>query len=414
MQERVLILGSMDEFVELVKTAKERGYYVIVCDGYKDGPAKKEADKYYNIDVRNVEDIVKICKKENITGIMGSYSDVLFEQITLIADKAGLKWYVKPEKLKYYREKDEMKSLFRKLDIKTPNSKVITREFCDEDFEDMCFPIVAKPVNGYGSKGIRLINSKKELEGLFDEIVEYSTIKDRIIIEDYINAKEHNLMGFVADGEVFIIGIGDREKNPIQGNSIPLLNRIVYPSRDIDEVYIKAKTILQKFADYTGQKWGPLCMQFFFDTEIYVCEIAGRFLAYEHEMITYASGLNYEELLLDYLYDEQKAKETLKKHSPFFEKNVAGLYMLAENGECAQKQTCVDEIEKWKGVFEARKYYKDGEKIDLYKKSYFARFYIESDSRKELDELTDRIFKNFSIISTENREIAIRFFLEQK
>ena len=177
---------------------------------------------------------------------------------------------------------------------------------------------------------------------------------------------------------------------------------------------MKAKTILQKFADYTGQKWGPLCMQFFFDTEIYVCEIAGRFLAYEHEMITYASGLNYEELLLDYLYDEQKAKETLKKHSPFFDKNVAGLYMLAENGECAQKQTCVDEIEKWKGVFEARKYYKDGEKIDLYKKSYFARFYIESDSRKELDELTDRIFKNFSIISTENREIAIRFFLEQK
>lgn len=414
MQERVLILGSMDEFVELVKTAKKRGYYTIVCDGYKDGPAKKEADKSYNIDVRNVEDIVEICKTENITGIMGSYSDVLFEQITLIADKAGLKWYVKPEKLKYYREKDKMKSLLRKLDIKTPNSKVIKRGFSTEDLESICFPLVAKPINGYGSKGIIIVNSKKELEDMFDKVVEYSTIKDRIIVEDYINTKEHNLMGFVVDGEVFIIGIGDREKNPIQGNSVPLLNRIVYPSRDVNEMYAKSKDILQKFADYTGQKWGPLCMQFFFDKEICVCEIAGRFLAYEHEMITYASGLNYEELLLDYLFDEQKTKETLKKHSPFFDKNVAGLYMLAENGKCIQNQVCIDEIGKWKGVFEARKYYKDGEKIDLYKKSYFARFFIESDSRKELDELSDRIFNEYSIISTENKEIATKFYLEQE
>lgn len=92
----------------------------------------------------------------------------------------------------------------------------------------------------------------------------------------------------------------------------------------MDEVYEKAKDVLKKFIDYTGQKWGPLCMQFFFDTELYVCEIAGRFLAYEHEMISYVSGLNYEELLLDYLFDEEKVKKTLIKHSPYFGRNVAG------------------------------------------------------------------------------------------
>ena len=212
-----------------------------------------------------------------------------------------------------------------KLGIKTPKAKVIKKYFSKKDLEGLKFPIVAKPINGYGSKGIKIINSDKEIQHLFEQVVEYSTIKDKIIIEEYMNAREYNLMGFVADGEVFIIGIGDREKNPIQGNSVPLLNRIVYPSKNMDEVYEKAKDVLKKFIDYTGQKWGPLCMQFFFDTELYVCEIAGRFLAYEHEMISYVSGLNYEELLLDYLFDEEKVKKTLIKHSPYFGRNVAGL-----------------------------------------------------------------------------------------
>ena len=46
------------------------GYYTIVCDGYKDGPAKAVADKSYDIDVRDVESIVAMCKSENIDGII--------------------------------------------------------------------------------------------------------------------------------------------------------------------------------------------------------------------------------------------------------------------------------------------------------------------------------------------------------
>ena len=36
---RLVVLGSMDEFVQLVRMAQDRGIYVIVCDGYEEGPA---------------------------------------------------------------------------------------------------------------------------------------------------------------------------------------------------------------------------------------------------------------------------------------------------------------------------------------------------------------------------------------
>ena len=38
MERRLMILGSMDEFVGLVKKAKQRGIYTVVCDSYPDGP----------------------------------------------------------------------------------------------------------------------------------------------------------------------------------------------------------------------------------------------------------------------------------------------------------------------------------------------------------------------------------------
>ena len=41
MKHRLLILGTLGEFVQLVKKSKERGYYTIVCDGYPDGPARQ-------------------------------------------------------------------------------------------------------------------------------------------------------------------------------------------------------------------------------------------------------------------------------------------------------------------------------------------------------------------------------------
>ena len=34
MKHRLLILGTLGEFVQLVQKSREKGYYTIVCDGY--------------------------------------------------------------------------------------------------------------------------------------------------------------------------------------------------------------------------------------------------------------------------------------------------------------------------------------------------------------------------------------------
>ena len=59
MKHRLLILGTLGEFVQLVQKSREKGYYTIVCDGYPDGPARKFADEAYQIPVTDTERIAE-------------------------------------------------------------------------------------------------------------------------------------------------------------------------------------------------------------------------------------------------------------------------------------------------------------------------------------------------------------------
>lgn len=414
MEKRLLIIGSLGEFVELVKLSKQRGYYTVCCDGYVDGPAKKYADASYTIDVRNVDEIVAMCKRENINGIMGSFSDLIFEQITKIAEKANIKWYMTPDKLKFYREKNEAKKALAELGVCVPKNCILKKDFKDEELEGYRFPLVIKPINGYGSKGIFVVNTVEEIREKYDQVVCRANMDD-IQVEEFSSGREYNMMTWLINGEVNVISIADREKNPQLGDTIPLLNRVAYPAKAIREIINPAKEVLQKFANFTGQKEGALSMQFFYNENgVEVCEIAGRLFGYEHELVTNCCGLSIEKLLLDYVYEPDTLKNTLMAHNPFFTKYAAGLYFVGIQGMKIKDQSKILELGKNSHVKECIVFYNEGDIIDNYgPRPYLSRYYIQADSREELDFVTQDFFDKFSVLSEDGSEISRKFILEK-
>lgn len=407
MKQRLLILGSLREFVQLIQLAKSRGIYTIVCDGYPDSEGKKYADKAYDIDVGDTDRIVSICQLERIDGIITSFSDYLFECMVKIANKAGLKCYFSPEKLDYYRNKDIMKQMFRQLSIPTAKYVRLSSDFSDSLLDDMEFPVVVKPIDKYGSRGILVLYSVEEIRKYYDFICATSEIKE-ILVEEYNEGYEFNMMSWVLDGEIHVISIADREKTPVCTNDIPISTRNVYPSRLIHNVYDEAKDILQKVANYTGQTSGVLSMQFFWSPgePVSVCEVAGRFFGYEHELVDYCCGLKVENLLLDYLYDNTSLRNTLKMHTPFFEKNSAVLYFHGKNGLMVDNQEAASQLSNMKGVKDSWLFYKPGERIIPHGVNpYAVRYYISDGTRKEIDRMTRYIYKHISITSKDGEEI---------
>lgn len=405
MKNRLMILGSLEEFVHLAELAKKRGIYTIVCDGYQGSPAKKAADKFYDIPVTDIDGIAEICRAEKVNGIITSFSDLLFECMVKIAHKAGLKCYLTPKQLPYYRDKTVMKEMFARLGIPTQKSVCLDRNFTDDQLKSLTFPVVTKPVDKYGSRGIFVLDNPGRIHELFDTICSTSDLK-KILVEEYHSGYEFNMMSWVLDGKVHVISIADREKTPVGPEEIPISTRNVYPSRLYDKVIAEAAGILQKIADFTGQKDGALSMQFFWSpgTGISVCEAAGRFLGYEHELIEISSGFSIEELLLDYVYDPDSLRRNLTSHDSRLKNTCAVLYFQGRN-KTIKSQQKAREIAGREGVIFSQFFYEEGETVIHGSRPYVARYYVTGKDRLELDSRTEAIFRDISITDEDGSEI---------
>lgn len=413
-QHRLVILGSMDEFVDLVELAKSRGYYTIVVDGYEDGPAKLHADKAYLEDVRHTDEIAKICKQEGADGIIASFSDLLAECLANIADAAGLHCYIKPEGEAYLREKPLMKKMFSDLGIDSPKFRKVHRETLVEDLEGVEFPCVIKPVNGYGSHGIFVADSVDDVREGFGQSVSRSSF-DYVMAEEYNSGREFNVITWVADEKAHVVSIADREKETFREGDIPQVTRVVYVSDLSAKLKSEFEEIATKIAGYVGLNDGPLCIQAFYDEGrgISVCEAAGRIFGYEHELVTLGSGLLVEDLLLDSVYDPDRAKSRIAAHDSDFDTIAAGLYFHGYDGEVANVDK-IDELGKLDGVVAYQAYYRPGDSITHGSgaKPYVARYYLTAPNHEEIDKISNKIMDEASVLDSEGKELLLR--LEKK
>lgn len=403
---KVLILGSLLEFTQMVVKAKQMGYYTIVCDGYQNGSAKAVADKSYNIDIHDVDAISEMCKKEQVDGIITSFSDLLFEQATKIAAKAGLKWYIQPDMLPYYRDKQIAKKLLAELHIPVPQTYQIDQQNVYEILKKVQFPLVLKPLKGYGSHGIKLIKHKKEL---ISEVI-HATSENRLPLyaEEYLHGCEYNMQTWVQNGQIYLISIADREKNIQNGNQIPMLNRVVYPAKRFNEVKEQAMNILQTFISATGQLSGPLSMQFFdVNGTLYVCEIAGRFFGYEHRAIECCSNLDLEILLLQYLYQEEEIPKLFDRYNPKFKTHCVVMYLTGKYGETVADVSKLSELTKLPYIFDYDTPYQPGMVTqNVGDMAHLGLFYLKAETREEADRNSQNIFKKFQIYNQDGVNIA--------
>lgn len=413
---RLLILGTMGEFVQLVQKAKTRGYYTIACDGYPDGPARAYADENYVLPVTDIDAVANLCKEKNVDGIITSFSDLLLECMVKIADKAGLPCYLKPEQLPWYRDKSATKELLEELGLPTPKF-IRLPVFALQDSETLqkaisCleFPVVTKPLDKYGSRGIYVIYTLEELMETGAKTAAFSDL-DEILVEEYNDGYEFNMMTWVQNGEVHVISIADREKTEIAKGEIPISTRNVYPSRLYEEVSESATNLLQGFISKTGQTQGALSMQFFWkpDKGIQVCEIAARFFGYEHELTDIVFDFNMEDLLLNYLYDEKALlAQIANHHANKPNRHGAVIYFQGKLLEIADLSAAVA-LEIHPAVIKPWIFYKEGEAVIAHGPNpYVALYYVAEESREKLDETTQYFIEHMKIPSRDGEEVLYK------
>lgn len=223
--KRLLIMGGMRFSCEIVKTARSLGIYTLVADYNKieDSPAKQIADEAVDLSVTDVDAVVSYIKNNAIDGVFVGFNDMLLPFYAEICEKSGLPCYGTKEQFEILIAKDKYKALCRKFSVPT------IPEY-DINDENIKYPVLVKPVDSSGSRGITICHNRKELTDAV-EIGKNASKSGKVLIERYMDGREVTVFWTFQDGNYYLSAHANRHVKHNQGkNVIPLPVGYTFPS----------------------------------------------------------------------------------------------------------------------------------------------------------------------------------------
>ena len=194
--KKILLLGGSAQQVIAIETAKKMGYYTILCDYLTDNPGQYIADKFYLASTTDKEKIFEIAKEENIDGIMAYASDPAAPTAAYVAEKLNLPGNPY-ESVEILCNKDLFRKFLSDNNFNTPKAKgydSVDKALFDIKHNYFKFPIIVKPVDSSGSKGVGKICDDKDILNKLEYAMSFSRGK-RIIVEEFVEKFGYQIAG---------------------------------------------------------------------------------------------------------------------------------------------------------------------------------------------------------------------------
>ena len=266
--KKILLLGGSAQQVIAIKTAKRLGYYTVLCDYLPDNPGQYVADKYYNVSTTDVEAVYKVAMAEKVDGILAYASDPAALPAAIVAERLGLPTNPSAS-VAVLGVKHNFRKFLGENGFACPRNftfKVGTDiEEVKERIQELDFPIVVKPTDSSGSKGVTVLKSAEGLDAAIVWAESYSRNKI-LIVEEFIESNFPAVIGgdiFVWDGKIILYGemacLRGNEHNgliPVGEKSPAGLN-----GKQIENVHKE----LQRIITMLGIKFGELNIEILLD-----------------------------------------------------------------------------------------------------------------------------------------------------
>jgi biotin carboxylase len=188
MKKTILILGAGEEQAIAIKLAQNMGIRVIAVDGNPKAVGLKIADVGIYADIKDTDKMLSIAKKYKVNGVM-THAVEIPQIVAKIAENLGLPG-IRREVAERATNKLKRIICFKKNGIPHPNFKTArTIKEAEQKSEKIGFPVVVKPIDNAGSRGVIKVNTRKEIRKAFSEAKSFSK-KNIILIEKYLEGPE--------------------------------------------------------------------------------------------------------------------------------------------------------------------------------------------------------------------------------
>ena len=331
-KKTIMILGAGPEQVEAIDIAKNLGLKVIAVDGNPNAPGLEIADIGLAEDIKDVKKMIEIGQEYEIDGVM-THAVEIPQIVAKVAKSLNLPG-IEPEVAERATNKLKRIKCFKENGISCANFESANNlNEAIEKSEKIGFPCVFKPLDKAGARGVIKINTSKEVKNAYEHVLNH-TDKNIILIEEYLEGNEISTESIVYNGNIYHIGIGDRNYDRKRFEPFFVQDGGQIPANLSHKLMNNLKYEIEQAIKAIGINWGVAKGDFLIepDGKIRIIEMAartsgGRFCSIR---VPLSNGINLIKLLVLISVGEEVNLDELK---PKFTKYVTDRFILPKPGK---------------------------------------------------------------------------------
>lgn len=205
-KKAVLIFGVGPLQKSIINRAKLMGLYTVGIDPANDAICKDEVDAFEVVGGQDFEGTCSVVDKYSIDAIVTAATDKPLVMMARVAEKYGFPFF-SVETAQWSTDKFQMKQRFMEGGVPCAKGRLVKSVNEVEDFE---YPVIIKPRDNSGSRGVKLCRNKEELETSMCEAFEVSKL-DTVLVEEFIEGPEYSIEGLHYDGKTEIIQFTEKK-----------------------------------------------------------------------------------------------------------------------------------------------------------------------------------------------------------
>ena len=211
-QKKLMLLGGIRYLLPAIEAAHKHGYHVITVDYLPDNIAHKYSDEYHNVSIIDKEAVLRLAQKLQIDGILSFAVDPGVVTAAYVAEKMGLPFTCSYEAACILQDKARFRQFLKENGFNVPTAKGFSNT--EEALNDVAlfhWPVIVKPVDSAGSKGVTRVDNPKDLERAIAHALDESH-NGHFIIEDFLekDGLSSGSESFVVDGQLCYNGFYDQ------------------------------------------------------------------------------------------------------------------------------------------------------------------------------------------------------------
>ena len=416
--KKLLIMGGVRQCCEIVEEAKKLGVETFVADLEEDSPCKRMADHAFLMNIKDVDAVVKLCKDQKIDGVITGYLDSILPYCQQVCERAGLPFWGNAENVEMCTNKEQFKRACEKAGVPVVPWCKATKDDYLQVIENTTVPVVIKPVDNSGSRGVVKCYESDQLRQCVEKSLSFSKCGVVLIEKAMDPNEEFSTYYMMNHGKYYMTLMGDRYVYIVNDNTAPVGQGMTYPSIHLSQWMDEVDPAIHRFFDENDMQNGFAFFQGFYDKELKklcVHEIGYRPVGgFSFKYVEHFSHFSRIRELIRFCLTGSMDEDELEKTDPYFDGYAITVTASMKPGVIGKIEG-TDKIRNMKEVIHLLELHKVGDTVAPTSQgtllSIFAYVLCVVKTKEELPGIINSIKDSFVVLDV-NGENMLNDFLD--